>query len=175
MDETRILVPLLAGLFAQTKFNTSLNPLSTEVRRVKHRTVLAEEFLEHPRELLRQGQDERLAILDDAGGHVHFLLVELDPRPHDLFHGSSAASGLVAESESGVEVDRHLGAELFELGSLDEPLTGIGLIAHREVRDVSDLALPLGEGEHTAESGEVSVASWTSNPILFLSLRDKAP
>lgn len=127
-DETLILVPLLAGLFSQTKFNTSPNPLSTEVRRVEHRTVLAEEFLEHPREFLRQGQDERLAILDDAGGQVHFVLVELDPRAPDLLHGSRAASGLVAEGESGVEVHRHLGAELLELGSLDEPLTGIALL-----------------------------------------------
>lgn len=78
-----------------------------------------------------------------------------------MFHGSRAASGLVAEGESGVEVDRHLGAELLELGSLDEPLTGIGLFAHREVGDVRNLALTLGEGEHTAESGEVSVAGWT--------------
>ena len=74
-----------------------------------------------------------------------------------------------------MEVDRHLGAERIELGSLDEPLTGIGLFAHREVGDVRDLALTLGEGEHTAESGKVSVAGWTCNPILFLSLRCKAP
>src|SRR6266852_5189176 len=142
---------------------------------VEPRTVLAEEFLEHPREFLRQGQDERLAILDDAGGQVHFVLVELDPRPHDLLHGSRAASGFVAKGESGVEIDRHLGAELLELGSLDEPLTGIGLFAHRKVGDVRALALALGEGEHTAESGEVSVAGWTCHPILFLSLRYKAP
>jgi len=57
---------LRAGLFSQTKFNTSLNPLSTEVRRVEYRNVLAEEVLEHPRQFLRQGQDERLAILPDA-------------------------------------------------------------------------------------------------------------
>src|SRR5258708_10028583 len=114
-------MPPLAGLFAQTKFNTSLNPLSTEVRRVEHRTVLAEEFLEHPREFLRQGQDERLAVLDDAGGQVHFVLVELDPRPHDLLHGSRAASRRVAEGEHGVEGDRPLCAYILRPSALCGP------------------------------------------------------
>src|ERR1700722_15939462 len=72
--ETFVLIPLRSRLFSKSDFNTRLEPLASEILYGEYRSVGLEFLLEHRHEFDRQGEDKRLAVLDDAGRQAHFSL-----------------------------------------------------------------------------------------------------
>src|SRR5712691_4952223 len=70
-DKALVLIPpRLTCLFSESTLNTCLYPLTPEILRLEYCAVASEFLLAHGRELIREGDNQRLAILDDTGRRV---------------------------------------------------------------------------------------------------------
>src|SRR6266403_353714 len=98
-DKALVLIPRLTCLFSESTLNTCFYPRTPEILRLEYCAVASEFLLEHGRELIREGDNQRLAILDDTGRRAYFLLGKVDPRPYDLRHSSGAAPRLIAKRQ----------------------------------------------------------------------------
>src|SRR5712692_841199 len=131
-----VLVPLRPRLHAESKFNTTLNPFASEVFHLEHLAVGLKFLLEHGDQLVRQGNNQRFAVLDDARRQVHFSRGKVDPRPYDLGRGPCTASRFVTKGQGRMQVLRHLCAKAFEVRALDEPFTRFRFPLHWEVGNI---------------------------------------
>ena len=73
-NKASILIPCFSCLFSKSTLNTCLYPLTPEIPRREYCAVASEFLLEHGRELIREGNNQRLAILDDTGRQAYFLV-----------------------------------------------------------------------------------------------------
>jgi hypothetical protein len=73
-DKALVLIPRLTCLFSESTLNTCFYPLTPEILRLECCAVASGFLLEHGRELIREGDNQRLAILDDTGRQAYGLL-----------------------------------------------------------------------------------------------------
>jgi hypothetical protein len=73
-NKALVLIPRIPCLFSESTLNTCLYPLTPKIPRFEYCAVASEFLLEHCRELIREGDNQRLAILDNTGRQAYFLL-----------------------------------------------------------------------------------------------------
>jgi hypothetical protein len=71
-NKAPILIPRFSCLFSTSTLDTCLYPLTPEILRCEYCAVASESLLEDGRELIREGDNQRLAILDDTGRQAYF-------------------------------------------------------------------------------------------------------